>query len=99
MSPGQDSRTSFAVTFQGGTTDTKDRLTSVEVQFDWSFVLAELENPEDEMLKGHLKQTVIPLSRIATIIDDKGFSLLHHAVLKGIPGKVAVIIDLFKSAM
>ena len=51
------------------------------------------------MLKVYLKQTLLPLSRIAMMIDDKGFSLLHHAVLKGIPGKVAVIIDLFKSAM
>jgi ankyrin repeat protein len=29
-------------------------------------------------------------------VDDKGFNLLHHAVLKGLVGKVGVLIELFK---
>jgi hypothetical protein len=49
------------------------------------------------MLKQHLQLTSKPLTKISQYHDDKGFSLLHHAVLKGIPGKVALLIELFKS--
>jgi len=51
------------------------------------------------MLKIHLRQEIVPLSRIVEIVDDKGFNLLHHAVLKGVPGKVDVLVDLFKSGI
>jgi len=61
--------------------------------------LAELESPEHDMLKIHLRQEIVPLSRIVEIVDDKGFNLLHHAVLKGVPGKVDVLIDLFNSGI
>ena len=64
---------------------------------DWNFILAELENPDDEELKHHLRENIQPLSRLHTIVDDKGFNLLHHAVLKGLNGKVGVLIDLFTS--
>ena len=40
-----------------------------------------------------------PLIRIRTIVDDKGFNLLHHAVLKGVPGKISVLIDLFNTGV
>jgi|TARA_B110000285_G_C14628748_1_gene382420 hypothetical protein len=33
---------------------------------------------------------------LSEIVDDKGFNLLHHAVLKAVPGKVGMLLDLFK---
>jgi len=43
----------------------------------------------------HLRDKVQPLTRLVEIVDDKGFNLLHHAVLKGVPGKVGMLLDLF----
>lgn len=69
------------------------------IKVDWNFILAELESAEDDMLKLHLRSEIVPLSRIVEIVDDKGFNLLHHAVLKGVPGKVDVLLDLFNSGI
>jgi hypothetical protein len=38
------------------------------------------------MLKNYQKN-------ITSLVDDKGLTLLHHAVLKGIEGKTKLIID------
>ena len=48
-----EERSSIAVTFKDNATT--NRHTATEIAFDWTFVLAELENPEDEILKIHLK--------------------------------------------
>ncbi len=40
--------------------------------------------------------TFCPNGDITDIVDEKGFNLLHHAVLKGIPGKAKCLIDFVK---
>jgi len=48
-------------------------------------MLAELESQTSEMLIQYVKSCSFKLVEVR---DEKGFSLLHHAVLKGVPGKV-----------
>jgi ankyrin repeat protein len=59
---------------------------------NWNFVMNEIENEFGENLKKYLVECG---AKIDTIRDDKGFSLLHHAVLKGADGKVNQLIDIF----
>jgi hypothetical protein len=54
-----------------------------------------LENSDDLELMRHLDERVTPLTLLSEIVDDKGFNLLHHAVLKAVPGKVGMLLDLF----
>lgn len=54
-----------------------------------------MEETDDLILQMHLRDKVQPLTRLVEIVDDKGFNLLHHAVLKGVPGKVGMLLDLF----
>ena len=62
-------------------------------KFDWPLFLAELETKENEMLEIHVKNCSC---EIVTQQDEKGFNLLHHAVLKCIPGKLEKLISLAK---
>ena len=64
------------------------------MEFDWSIFLAELETKENEMLQMHLRSCPFLINEQA---DEKGFTLIHHAVLKCVPGKVQTLIDLAKS--
>ena len=89
--------TTIGVAFEPTEDPTEQQLPPLNI--DWNYVLSELESPDDEQLSSHLKERVNPLIRIQSIVDDKGFSLLHHAVLKGIPGKVQVLIDLFNKGI
>ena len=58
-------------------------------RFDWPLYLSELETKENEMLEIHIKNCPYEIVRQK---DEKGFTLLHHAVLKCIPGKVEKLI-------
>ena len=60
-------------------------------RFDWQLFLAELETKENDMLRVHLSNCPIPIIGQA---DEKGFNLLHHGVLKCVPGKVLTLIKL-----
>ena len=60
-------------------------------QFDWTLWLAELETKENEMLPTIIRECPLSLTEQK---DEKGFNLLHHAVLKCIPGKVQTLITL-----
>jgi len=60
--------------------------------FDWNVVLLELENPDNKHLGGVLRR-YCSSGDITNIVDEKGFNLLHHAVLKSVPGKVKCLID------
>jgi palmitoyltransferase ZDHHC13/17 len=58
---------------------------------DWSLLLAELEQPDFELLRQYLRKLYINVLELA---DENGFTLLHHAVLKGQDGKVKQVINL-----
>jgi len=65
-----------------------------QTTFDWAIFLPELESMDDEMLAVQIRNNLsIDMTEVA---DDKGFTLLHHAVLKGVPGKVEALIGLVK---
>jgi hypothetical protein len=53
--------------------------------------LAELENTDNFMLCELLRE--LGTTPITGIRDKKGLSLLHHAVLKGVDGKVQLLLD------
>ena len=54
-------------------------------EFDWLYFNAELENDEDFVLLDLLREAHVP---ITTLVDENGLTLLHHAVLNGVDGKV-----------
>lgn len=58
---------------------------------DWSLLLAELEQPDFDLLRQYLRKLQINVLELA---DENGFTLVHHAVLKGIDGKVKQVISL-----
>ena len=62
-------------------------------RFDWANFLSALETPENDMLKIYITNCPIGI-RIMDQADEKGFTLLHHAVLKCVPGKVLTLIKL-----
>jgi len=47
--------------------------------------LIELESPDNYTLSKYLKNME---NKITELVDAKGFNLLHHAILKGVDGKV-----------
>ena len=58
--------------------------------FDWQFALGELESEENLLLRNILMTLQNPITEV---FDEKGLSLLHHAVLKGVEGKTTLLID------
>ncbi len=86
-----------------GETNSDSRATDImlnqPLSYDWDYILEELAKEEHTDLLHHLKQGVAPLHRLTDIIDDKGFNLLHHAVLKGMPGKFGILIDLYNQGI
>lgn len=52
---------------------------------DWSLVLAELDSSDFDLLEQYLRKLQLNLLEMA---DENGFTLLHHAVMKGHEGKV-----------
>ena len=64
--------------------------TPEELEFDWHFLTAELENQDSYILIDILRGVNVP---ITTLLDENGLSLIHHAVLKGVDGKVQILID------
>lgn len=69
---------------------TKSRVDETQQTFDWQFALGELESEENLLLRNILMTLSNPITEV---FDDKGLSLLHHAVLKGIEGKTMLLID------
>lgn len=61
---------------------------------DWSLLLAELEQPDFNLLKQYLRKLYINVLELA---DENGFTLVHHAVLKGNEGKVNQVVELAES--
>ena len=61
-----------------------------EKEFDWHFCTAELENQDSYILIDILRDVTAP---ITTLMDENGLTLIHHAVLKGVDGKVQILID------
>ena len=55
-----------------------------------------MEVPSNVLLITHLKSHIQPITRLIEWHDEKGFNILHHAVLKEQPGKVKALLDLFK---
>ena len=55
--------------------------------------MAELETKENEMLRMQIRNCPLPIVDQA---DERGFTMMHHAVLKCIPGKVLTLINLVK---
>lgn len=80
-----------------GTNDYLDRMNSnlatTEAIFDWACFIAELETNENDMIAIYVQRCPFLITEQA---DEKGFTLLHHAVLKCIPGKVLKLITLAK---
>ena len=58
---------------------------------DWNLLLSEFEGNNFELLEEYLKHLRCNLLELA---DDQGFTLLHHAVLKGTAGKTDQVFDL-----
>ena len=56
-----------------------------EKEFDWHFCTAELENIDSYILIDILRDEK---ESITKLVDENGLTLLHHAVLKGVDGKV-----------
>lgn len=69
--------------------------TSVERKIDWDFVIRELEAEDDQMLLNYLNALNEP---VYMHFDQDDFTLLHQAVLKGLDGKVDLILKLASSA-
>ena len=65
-----------------------------EVDFDWDMALSELESEKHLLIKNLLRTHNGPICGLS---DPKGMTLLHHAVLKGAPGKTKLLIEFAKS--
>ena len=67
--------------------------TEPSAPFDWDKFSNHLEEPDNvhfvQMLQNYQRNLI-------DIKDEKGFTLLHHAVLCCIPGKVGALIKLVK---
>lgn len=66
----------------------------MENDFDWEMAISELESEHNLLLKNLLRTHNGP---ICTLSDEKGMTLLHHAVLKGVPGKTRFILEFSKT--
>ena len=62
----------------------------MEKEFDWAFCNSELENQDSYILMDILTECVGPIS---SLTDENGLTLIHHAVLKGVEGKVQILVD------
>lgn len=56
--------------------------------------LAELESEKDLLLKNILRTHTGPIN---ALVDAKGMTLMHHAVLKNVPGKTRLLLDFAKN--
>ena len=63
---------------------------SAHSSVEWSVILDLFENGDDAPLFRYLKMSK---SRICLLRDDKGFTLLHHAVLKVKIKKLQILYD------
>ena len=63
---------------------------------DWALIHSEIDKPVNENLLKYLKELSEQGYKITEIFDEKDFNLLHHAVLKGHPGKVHFLIETAK---
>ena len=61
--------------------------------YDWAMFLGELESTDNKKLLNQVRQC--PFT-IVEQTDEKGFTLVHHAVLSCIAGKVQTLINLTK---
>ena len=59
-------------------------------EFDWHYFNAELANDDDFVLLDLLREAQVP---ITALVDENGLTILHHAVLNGVDGKVQVLVD------
>ena len=62
----------------------------MEDEFDWEMAVSELEQESNLLLKNLLRTHNGPVCNLS---DEKGMTLLHHAVLKGTPGKTRFILE------
>lgn len=66
---------------------------AVRTSVDWSLITAAIANANDSMLA----ECLLTLHNFGHALDGlkdaKDFTLLHHAVLKGTPGKLQFIIE------
>jgi len=63
------------------------------VQIDWDLIFEELENKQTARLHNYFVKLKGAGVLINFIQDEKNFNLLHHAVLKGLDGKVSFLIE------
>lgn len=68
-----------------------DKGTAQSSTFDWQLIMTELESTSNEGLTAAVRGSAVKITELA---DEKGFNLLHHAVLKEVPGKVKALIHL-----
>lgn len=54
-----------------------------------------MESPDNFILCDILKD--LKENKIVDVVDDNGLTLLHHAVLKGVEGKVELLVDFAKN--
>lgn len=66
------------------------------IKVDWLVLNNQLELASSTSLLEHIKRLFAAGHKVTHLVDDKGFNLLHHAVLKGVPGKVAFLIETCK---
>ena len=66
----------------------------VSVSFDWKPIIASLDCESNHALGQLAESCPLPL---VDYRDEKGFSLVHHAAIKNVPGKVEEIIRLAKT--
>ena len=69
---------------------------STLIRVDWLLLYNQIDQVSTSALFEHIKRLVSSGHLMTNLADEKGFNLLHHAVLKGVPGKVAFLIDLCK---
>ena len=61
---------------------------------DWSLLLQELESTDFDLLQQYLKKLGLTPTELT---DENGFTILHHAVLKGQVGKVDQVLQMVNS--
>ena len=59
--------------------------------FDWNALMEALEARDNLSLEDLIRRSSV---KMIHLIDDKGFTLLHHAAAKLVPGKVLQLIEL-----
>lgn len=60
-------------------------------RFNFDFVLAEMNSPQNHILQMLLRE--LGSQHITRVRDRSGMNLLHHAVLKNVAGKTKFLID------